>query len=161
MKTEVKGNDKMKIKPWMWVTASFVVISSIGALIWYRKKKKKEEEEDGEISGSYAAVTSASTSSHRPGNRPKQSTSRGPFRCESRSYPLAYGTCHPDVAILQRHLKNLKADLGTSGTQRNGVDGKFGTMTERAAKAKLGQISFSKADIAGLTNTLNPIKSKA
>lgn len=72
-------------------------------------------------------------------------SSTTPFRCISNSYPLSYGTCHPDVKIVQRHLKSLGANLGSYGN--SGVDGRFGTLTLKAAQSKLGKSSFDQAAV--------------
>jgi hypothetical protein len=69
------------------------------------------------------------------------------FRCLSKKYPLTLGNCNPDVAILQRHLKRLGADLGTTGKQRDGVDGNFGPLTQAAALNHLGKDTFTPQDI--------------
>lgn len=74
----------------------------------------------------------------------------GGFACKSNSYPLQIGTCHKDVEILQGYLKSRKQNLGTSGKNRDGVDGQFGALTRDAAKKVLGKESFTSQDIAKL-----------
>lgn len=78
-----------------------------------------------------------------PPAAPRPSTSW----CLNRDYPLVYRTCHPDVFILQRALKALGADLGDTGPNRDGVDGKLGTLTLSALKSKFGRDSVSRADM--------------
>ncbi|PHN01130.1 peptidoglycan-binding domain-containing protein [Flavilitoribacter nigricans] len=74
----------------------------------------------------------------------------GYFRCTSNSYPLTFGTCHPDVKIIQRHLKSLGAVLGSFGSAIDGIDGRFGVLTLKAAQAKLGKASFDRTDVEAL-----------
>ena len=134
--------DKITIKPWIWVSGSILLLASVGVFFWHRNKKKKEEQEESGSIEAYAMTQPSKPSSGRQ-NTPSKS---GPFRCESRDYPLEYGTCHHEVVVLQRYLKSMNSDLGTSGVRKDGIDGKFGRMTERAAKAKTGKSSFSKKE---------------
>ncbi len=145
-----KSTKKVTVKPWIWISGSIVLLGSIGIMIWYKKKKAKEEDTE-------FVFTSSSDSATKP-NPSSTTTTGGAFRCEKKSYPLSYGTCHPDVAILQRYLKSLKANIGTGGKARDGVDGKFGRMTQKAAHAKAGKITFNPSDIQGMKRSLNLIK---
>ena len=73
------------------------------------------------------------------------------FSCISDSYPLDYGTCHPDVKKLQTYLIQKGHHLGSSGSKGNGVDGQFGSLTKKAASAELGKISFEQSEINKLS----------
>ena len=82
----------------------------------------------------------------------------GKFRCSSTTYPLNYGTCHKDVAILQEYLKKVfNANLGNYGPNRDGVDAKFGSTTLLAAQKHLNRSAFSKPQIQGLRASLKYI----
>lgn len=76
------------------------------------------------------------------------------FRCTSKIYPLKYGTCHPDVVILQRVLRKAGAELGSTGKNKDGVDGQFGSKTLAASRSYLNKAIFNPEDIAGLRNQL-------
>ena len=104
-----------------------LILAGTGFAVWYYMKKRKGKKANFEVS-------SAGRTSYGGG-----------FSCMSRSYPLAYGTCHPDVKILQRYLISQHEDLGNGG-----ADGKFGKLTEKAAKKALGKTSFSKSDVSKL-----------
>ncbi len=143
-----QGNNRIFI-----IGGSALVIGAVVFVVWYVKRRKTQDtREEGD--GLFATVSSSGSSTasssihHRPG-------STKPFRCTSRSYPLEFGTCHPDVMVLQRYLKRLKTDLGSSGPNRDGVDGKFGSKTQQAALSKLRRDSFSQTDIKGMKQTLN------
>lgn len=69
------------------------------------------------------------------------------FKCTSKEYPLNYGTCHPDVAKLQRYLKMKGADLGDGGPNKDGADGKFGKTTRKEAIRLLRSDQFGKSFI--------------
>lgn len=84
---------------------------------------------------------------------PKGRNTTPAFRCANTDYPLSYGTCHPDIKILQRYLKSLGADLGSYGD--SGVDGRFGSLTLKAAQAKLGKPSFDRTAIRQLKERLS------
>ena len=142
-----KGNNQIFI-----ISGSVLLVGAVVFVVWYVKRRKKKDQK-GEDEVVFATVSgsgssTASSTHHRPG-------STKPFRCVSRSYPLQFGTCHPDVMVLQRYLKSLKANLASSGSKRDGVDGKFGSMTQKAAMGKLGKSSFSSTDIKGMKLTLN------
>ncbi|MEL7147164.1 MAG: peptidoglycan-binding protein [Bacteroidota bacterium] len=81
----------------------------------------------------------------------KQASTNSGFSCKSSSYPLEYGTCHTDVKKLQSYLVSKGQNLGRSGSKGNGVDGQFGTLTQKAAKAQLGKVSFTKEEILKLS----------
>ena len=134
-------NVKMDSKV-IWIGGGIVLLVGGGVAIWYMMKKKKEKETQSEIATASAASSGRSTAS------------RG-FRCTSSKYPLTFGTCHPDVNILQRYLKSLNMNLGRSGRNRDGVDGQFGALTKAAALKKLGKDTFQATDIEGIKKALN------
>ena len=113
-----------KYRAWM-IGGGILLLAGIGLVLHARGK-------DGEQG--FSAPTS------------RKPSSSGGF-CTSRDYPLDYGTCHSDVALLQRGLKLLGANLGGYGPGKEGVDGKFGKMTREAALRFLGKASFSRADV--------------
>ena len=81
----------------------------------------------------------------------KKAINNRSFQCTSKDYPLSYGTCHEDVKTLQRHLKKIyKADLGTSGEKKNGIDAQFGNKTKQASMQHLKKAVFTKKDIESM-----------
>ena len=70
-----------------------------------------------------------------------------PSFCTSHSYPLDYGTCHPDVKKIQQFLIDNEAYLGSTGPNGDGVDGHFGNITKMFARKMLGKSSFTKEDM--------------
>src|SRR5690606_15985582 len=122
-----------------------VLVFAAGYGIYLLRKRKKEK---SYLKGvSTKAVTKAASTASSTGF------------CKSRDYPLEYGTCHKDVEVLQRYLKvRYKANLGTYGKNKDGIDGMFGGATKNAALAHLKRTSFSRADIAKMMVYLGTIK---
>lgn len=113
---------------------ALLVLAGGGYAIYYFRKKKKE-------TGSYFGGSGGGKS--------------GGFSCTSSTYPLSFGTCHPDVGILQRYLKKIyKADLGSYGKNKDGVDEQFGNLTKQAVLKHLKKDSFTEKDIAGMKAAL-------
>lgn len=138
----------------LWIGLGVLTLAGGITYYFYTKKKASEEEELvlGENNGvSFSTSTSSSSNTTAP-------ISRSRFRCSSRSYPLGYGTCHGDVEILQKYLKIYKEDLGSSGKNKDGVDGMFGSKTVKAARKRLGKASFSKEDIEGMKTSIQMIR---
>ncbi|GAA0892648.1 hypothetical protein GCM10009122_23270 [Fulvivirga kasyanovii] len=124
-------NENFKIdENLIWIGGGIAIAAAIGIGIWYYRRKRRS------TSGDYNETSVAGTS-------------RG-FQCKSSTYPLTFGTCHPDVKILQRALKKKGADLGKTGSTGDGVDGQFGNLTLSNAKKYLGKDSFSQSDIQNL-----------
>ncbi|WP_027393167.1 LPXTG cell wall anchor domain-containing protein [Aquimarina latercula] len=148
-----KNDDKSL---WIIIGVTTLVLGGVG--YWYYRKRKKKsamfpggaEDLDREIASTIANnTTRRSTITRRPTR----------FRCNSSGYPLAYGTCYKDVKILQSYLSKIhKADLGSSGSNKDGVDGMFGNKTNKAAKKHLQKTSFNKQDIDGMRTAIKMIK---
>ncbi|MDN5201244.1 hypothetical protein QQ008_07720 [Fulvivirgaceae bacterium BMA10] len=136
-----KGNVSIDSKT-IWIGGGIVLLVGSGVAIWYFIKKKKGKEAQNEITTASAASNGRSSVSGR-------------FQCTSTKYPLTFGTCHPDVGILQRYLKSLNMNLGRSGMNRDGVDMQFGALTKAAALKKLGKDTFQATDIEGIKKALN------
>ncbi|MEY4572188.1 MAG: hypothetical protein RLZ10_1414, partial [Bacteroidota bacterium] len=49
--------------------------------------------------------------------------------------PLQFGDRGDKVIELQNRLKSLGVNLGTSGPNKDGVDGRFGNLTKKALEA--------------------------
>ncbi len=143
-KTQTKGpgnasGEEVEVdKRAIWIGGGIILVLG-GVAIWIIAKKKKERKRSGLSTTTSSGASAAS----------------GRFRCTSSSYPLQYGTCHTDVGILQRYLKSFNHPLGTSGKNRDGVDGQFGPMTRTAARKQLGKESFLASDIEGMKKALN------
>jgi LPXTG-motif cell wall-anchored protein len=130
----------------LWIAITGIVILGGAAYLWYRKRKEKED---------FMLLDTTDTT---PERIPK-TVVRSRFRCTNTGYPLGYGTCHADVELLQRYLKIYNEDLGRSGKDKDGVDGKFGSKTVKAARKRLGKDAFTKEDIEGMKLSLKMIKS--
>ena len=140
-----KTKSKKQIKPQinqktLWIGGAAVLLVGGGIAVWMLLDKKKKQA----VQQRMTSITST---------KPKSSP------CSSRQYPLAMGTCHADVAILQKHLKSLGADIGSTGKNRDGIDQIFGAKTQAAALQKLGRKSFNTSDIEGMKKALNYIAS--
>ena len=134
-KPKSKNNKKIII---IGGVALLVVGAGVGAYFLYKRKKE---------TGSYFG---GSTTSGSGGGRKSSG-----FSCTSTDYPLSYGTCHPDVGILQKYLKKVyKADLGTYGKNKDGIDSKFGKITKEAAMKHLKKLAFTQKDIDGMKAAL-------
>ncbi|MDW3191909.1 MAG: peptidoglycan-binding domain-containing protein [Cytophagales bacterium] len=127
-----------------WIGGTLILLAGSGVAYWYLEKKKKSRKE--------AHIKT-------PSSNPAETANNKGFKCINQQYPLTYGTCHPDVSILQRYLKALKMDIGKSGRNRDGIDGQFGALTQAAAKKKLGKERFSTTDLIGIKNALKFIGS--
>ena len=108
----------------------FILIAGLGYWLYKTVKKKNQ---------SFAPTSSA-----------KAPVSTG-FSCRSTSYPLEYGTCHADVKKLQNYLKKKGHSLGSSGPKKDGVDGQFGRLTQKAAQTQFGKVRFNSSEILKLS----------
>ena len=125
--------------PWLWYGLGTLVLLGIGGVVYAKKQQAKKQRYDASAKG-YVA--------------PKGSTKVSGFECSSRSYPLGYGACHDDVAVLQRYLISFGKNLGSSGANGDGVDARFGKLTLSAAKEQLGKQYFTKDDIQSYQKAL-------
>lgn len=126
------------------ISGTCLALLGAGLAYWYiRRKKAGSFKSIPILSGS--TTTSLSSSGTPHSNR---------FRCTSSTYPLEYGTCHPDVKVLQQYLKkHFKESLGHTGPGKDGIDGMFGNLTRLAAKRSMGKTSFSISDIKRMKAT--------
>lgn len=132
----------------IWIGGTVIILIGAGVTIWYVRKKKKEQIAFETPEDSPAPVIPASLTKRKIATTPR-------FKCASRSYPLNYGTCHPDVEVLQKYLvSSFKEDLGRSGRNKDGTDGMIGNKTKQAAKRRLGKESFTSSDIVGMKSAL-------
>ncbi|MBL4574820.1 MAG: hypothetical protein JKY51_01810 [Opitutaceae bacterium] len=133
-KTQAKRN----MKPFI-IGGVALLAAGAGYGIYYFFFKDKEDEDD---SNGDAGTARKSTSIYT-----------------SKSYPLSYGTDHPDVGVLQLYLKKTyQANLGNYGKNKDGIDSKFGNATKDAALKHLKKISFTEKDIAGMKSALKFIR---
>lgn len=148
----VPENSKNNLKAVLIIggVALFIVGTSVG--VYFLLKKKKEKAIDLENNSDQKAKRDLEKPIGLQTNQPTRSTG---FSCSNKSYPLKDGTCHPDVGILQQYLKKMyQADLGTSGANKDGVDGKFGAATKKAAIKYLSTFVFTPKDIIGIKTAL-------
>ena len=132
---KAKSQSKSNKKIFIIGGVALLVLAGAGYGYYYFRKRKKQ------------------TGSYLGGSGSSGGTSGG-FSCNSKSYPLNFGTCHPDVGVLQRYLKKkYKADLGSYG--KDGVDEMFGKLTKGAALKHLKKDSFTVQDIAAMKKALN------
>lgn len=140
MKSDKKFTDERdKSLPTLLVMLFGGILLSVGslALIGYFVGRTKKRE-DEIISGASGRKNNIS----------------GGFKCVSNGYPLQYGTCHADVKILQQYLKKLGADLGGFGKNKDGIDGQFGTYTQKAAVKYLGKEIFNDIEMQAIRKQL-------
>ena len=129
LQAKTKGNT---LKKPLLIGSVALVVVAVAACSWYFLRKRKNKTED-------FGTTTASR------NRKPSSG----FGCKNSSYPLQYGSCHTDVGILQRYLKvKHNAHLGSYGKNHDGIDNKFGKITQNAVRKHLHQEVFTKTNIA-------------
>ena len=94
----------------------------------------------------------------KPSTAPLPQKKKG-FQCTSTTYPLNYGTCHPDIGIVQLYLKRMhSANMGTTGHKNDGVDQQFGSKTLASAIKHLNKKSFTKEEVASMKSALKFVK---
>ncbi len=126
---KTKGNT---LKKPLLIGGVALVVVAVAACSWYFLRKRKNKTED------FGATTP-----------PRSKKPSSGFGCKNSSYPLQYGSCHTDVGILQRYLKiKHNAHLGSYGKNHDGIDNKFGKITQNAVRKHLHQEVFTKTDIA-------------
>lgn len=115
----------------LWIGGGILLMAGIGTgVVLYMKKKKTKE-----LKAKYGQTGSSGGSG---------------FCKYGDSYPLKHGSCGNNVSALQKKLKVLGANLGSSGANKDGVDGKYGDKTQSAVKKHLGKLTASLADIQQL-----------
>ena len=114
----------------LWIGGGILLLAGLGTGACFYFKKKKENEDITE-SGSSAPSSSG-------------------FCKYGDDYPLKHGSCGKNVIALQKILHVLGADLGTSGSNKDGVDGKYGDKTQAGVKKHLGKTTASSSDIEQL-----------
>lgn len=142
MKKEIEYNSQTnrstKVFVMTLIGGIFLFLGGFALYAHLTSKKGDDEERD-------ASATSA--------NNFAASSDAG-FKCLSTSYPLQLGTCHSDVAIVQRYLKKLGAVLGNTGKNKDGVDGRFGPKTLEATKQYLNKEIFNIQDVQNIRKQL-------
>jgi len=117
----------------LWIGGSILLLAGLGTGAYFYFKKKKENEPSSQGSSSSSGSSSPSG-----------------FCKYDDSYPLKHGSCGKNVIALQKVLHVLGADLGASGSNRDGVDGKYGNKTQAGVKKYLGKTTASLADLTKL-----------
>ncbi|TGV03639.1 peptidoglycan-binding domain-containing protein [Flavivirga rizhaonensis] len=157
MKTTTQNPQSFFVKNKDLIIVGGTIVVIVGAgLTWYYLKKKKDTTSDNVISD---PITLSGTTASK---YTKQQLSRTGISTKPKysnsGYPIKYGSQHRDVIILQRYLKIYKENLGKTGTNKDGVDGKFGALTLKAAKKRLGKSVFTENDINGMRKATKTIK---
>ena len=140
-----------KNKDLLIVSGAIVLLAGAGITWFYVKNKKEKLAESNKATAEIVPISVAKKSTIIPRSKSLPSTS------SSSGYPIKYGSRHTDVKILQRYLKIYKADLGNTGSKRDGVDGIFGPKTAREAKKQLGKSVFTLSDINGMRKALKTL----
>lgn len=142
------------------VVGGIILVLAIGGFMWYYFSKKKQgnpaPNDDANMESDDPTGTSIFTTPPFRPTSPNTSVSTSTSSSSSTIY-IRRGSRHPDVKILQRYLKYYKESLGRTGPKRDGVDGIYGKLTERAARKRLGKTSFTRSDIKSMENTLKVI----
>ncbi|MBQ21674.1 MAG: hypothetical protein CMD31_13045 [Flavobacteriales bacterium] len=115
----------------LWIAGGILLLAGLGTGAYFYFNKKKENN-PGEQSSSSASSSSSG------------------FCKYDDSFPLKHGSCGNKVTVLQKILHVLGADLGKTGSNKDGVDGKYGDMTQAAVKKLLGKTTVSQTDIEQL-----------
>lgn len=139
------------------VVGGVILVLAIGGFTWYyfsKKKKHNASNNDANLESDDPTGTSIFTT---PPFRPTSTSTSTSTSSSSSAVYIKRGSRHPDVKILQRYLKYYKEPLGRTGPKRDGVDGIYGKLTERAARKRLGKTSFTRSDITSMKNTLKVI----
>ncbi|MGB3467075.1 MAG: hypothetical protein WBA74_17470 [Cyclobacteriaceae bacterium] len=110
----------------LWATLAGVVVVASGLTYYYFVRNENKDSQGNKLLS-------------QKGRTPPS----GKFRCQSKSYPLTFATCHNDVKRLQQYL-NRKFDAKLS------EDGAFGLKTLNASNTFLGKTTFSITEIERL-----------
>ena len=114
-----------------WITGGVLLLAGLGTGAYFYFKKEEENGAGGQSSNSGSSSPSG-------------------FCRYDDSYPLKHGSCGNNVTSLQKILHVLGADLGNTGSKGDGVDGKYGDMTQAAVKKFMGKTIASLADVERL-----------
>ncbi|HEY9084021.1 MAG TPA: hypothetical protein VIN73_11855 [Vicingaceae bacterium] len=115
----------------LWITGGMLLLAGLGTGAYFYFKKKEENLTEGQSSSSGSSSASG-------------------FCKYDDSYPLKHGSCGKNVVTLQKIVHVLGADLGKTGSNKDGVDGKYGDMTQAAVKKFIGKTTVSRTDIEQL-----------
>lgn len=113
----MEQSKKRKILIW----GSVLVIASVGGFLlakYLKKKKEEEERKKAELESSSSQPVSTSSSSTRPSAG--SATVSNPFSTKE------------ELIAFQKYAKSKGANLGTSGPNKDGVDGSWGSKTAAA-----------------------------
>lgn len=110
------------------------VLGVVVALIVFLAMRKRKTTETNSTSSTSSTSSTTSTSS----TSTVTSVPSGAF--------LSLGQSGSNVIYLQRYLKSKGQNLGTTGPDKNGVDGIFGPLTQAATLAVFGKEYLTRAD---------------
>jgi len=133
----------------IYIVGGLILLATAGGLYWYYQSKKRKQHQ-----------TALSDPDLIPTIPDYQTPPIVPIQTSTTTTSTASttviktGSRHPDVKILQRYLKNRGAYLGRSGKNKDGVDGIFGPLTAKAARALTGKTVFTSKDIQKYKSTL-------
>lgn len=151
MKTVSNKSTKATISPWV-IISGLSVLGLGGGAYWYLTRDNKVDKTSSDILAlpntnlSYPKSQKSKKYTPKQGSKGLQSKHITPY--------IKYGSRHPDVKVLQRFLIFKKANIGRTGSNRDGVDGIYGPKTLRAAKQYLKKTQFSRKDINGMKVSL-------
>lgn len=115
---------------------ALVVLGVLGVvvalIVFLAMRKRKAEASNSTTTSTTTSTTSTSSSST------VTSVPSGAF--------LSLGQSGSNVIYLQRYLKSKGQNLGTTGPDKNGVDGIFGPLTQAATLAVFGKEYLTRAD---------------
>ena len=135
--------------PAIYIVSGLVVLLAAGGFYWYYQSRKKKRKSDKQADP--LAVIATATSYQTPPIIPRTTTI--PSTSNRSGTTIKRGSRHPEVFRLQRYLKGKGAYLGRSGKNRDGIDGIFGRLTEKAARSITKKTVFTTADIDALVTT--------
>jgi len=133
----------------IYIVSGLIVLATAGGLYWYyQNRKRKKTEASLEVTDDLSTIPDYQTPPIVPIPTKLKTTTT------SSGVVIKAGSRHPDVKILQRYLKNRGAYLGRSGKNKDGVDGIFGPLTAKAARALTGKTVFTAKDIKKYKSTI-------
>lgn len=131
----------------IYMVGGIILLLAAGGFYWYYRKQKQQQK--GSLDQSSDSILDIPTYQ----TPPIVATTSTSSSSQQAGYTIKQGSRHPDVFVLQRYLKSKGAYLGSSGKNKDGVDGIFGTLTQKAAQQITKKTVFTQADITRFKNS--------